>query len=452
MNTTAVVRISIIHNQRRGLAILKNIITAALSVLIILTVSTCVFADSADRMVISNGDYNLILHGDTPVKLVSNQAHATVLNIPESIEGYEITEFTGVELSSPCVTKIVFGKNIERVSSLAVWSADKSEVPVCSLLFNEGLKNISADSDITNREDGLYYPNRIPKLIKLLILPESLEKIEKNGLYTTNYENIVIQSRIDANDYSVTRCCHDEENYTLFKPITSTDVYLSQNSSISVSAFNTISYFDTVNPEDNPHINTNNYLKFNLTDSDSESGKYEEAGYTVREYTGEWWKNIKEIQSVELTGKGLAEKKSPEAKGTVTNLGWSASNDPAQYLSREYELKMKPGESITLQTSFSPADAFDNRLFFVSLNEDIAAIDIESGEIKALKSGEATIRCVAASGVYSDCVITVSDTGGSSIIEKIKNNPVVAAVCSGAAAVAAFFVWLISHIAGWFKK
>ena len=32
-------------------------------------------------------------------------------------------------------------------------------------------------------------------------------------------------------------------------------------------------------------------------------------GYTVREYTGEWWKNIKEIQSVELTGKGLAEKK-----------------------------------------------------------------------------------------------------------------------------------------------
>ena len=431
---------------------MKKIITSALSVLIIITVSICVFADSVDRTILSNGDYSLILHDNAPVKLISNQTNATVLNIPESIEGCEITDFTGVELSSPCVTKIIFGKNTENISSLAVWSDKKSKVPVCSLLFNEGLKKISSQSDITNREDGLYYPNRISKLIKLLILPESLEIIEKNGLFTTNYENIVIQSRIDADDYSVTRCCHDEENYTLFNPITSTEVYLSQNSSISVSAFNTISYFDTLNSEDNPHINLNNYLKFNLTDADSERGKFEEAGYTVREYTDEWWKNIKEIQSVELTGKGIAESKNSSAKGTVTNLGWSASNDPLQYLSHEYELKMKPGDSVTLQASFAPANAFDNRLFFVSLNEDIATVDIESGEIKAVKSGVATIRCVAASGVYSDCAVTVSDTGNSSIIEKIKSNPVFAAVCSGVAAVFAFFAWLISHIAVRFKK
>ncbi|MBR0122149.1 MAG: hypothetical protein IJM10_10220, partial [Clostridia bacterium] len=180
---------------------MKKIITSALSVLIIITVSICVFADSVDRTILSNGDYSLILHDNAPVKLISNQTNATVLNIPESIEGCEITDFTGVELSSPCVTKIIFGKNTENISSLAVWSDKKSKVPVCSLLFNEGLKKISSQSDITNREDDLYYPNRISKLIKLLILPESLEIIEKNGLFTTNYENIVIQSRIDADDY-----------------------------------------------------------------------------------------------------------------------------------------------------------------------------------------------------------------------------------------------------------
>ena len=109
-------------------------------------------------------------------------------------------------------------------------------------------------------------------------------------------------------------------------------------------------------------------------------------------------------------------------------------------------------ESTKLQASFAPSDAFDDRMFFVSLNEDVATVDMNSGEVKAIKDGEATVCCVAASGVYSDCHITVGSSGSLPVIEKIKNNPVIVTVSSGVAAVVAFIICLLSRVAGWFKK
>ena len=189
---------------------MKKTLTVVLSILTAISFALCVNADSLNRTVISNNDFEVIISNDKPAKITSFQQNVTVINIPESIEGYDITEFPGMELSSPCVTKIVFGDNIATVSSLAFSSEIKPEIPICSLRLNEGLKTISNYSDITNREDGLYYQNRIPKLIKYLVLPESLKTIEKSGLYTTNYENIVIQSNIETEDYSITRNCSDE--------------------------------------------------------------------------------------------------------------------------------------------------------------------------------------------------------------------------------------------------
>ena len=286
-----------------------------------------------------------------------------------------------------------------------------------------------------------------------MVFPESVNRIKQSGFQLTDADNIVVYSNPITSPESMRDLKNlyrdlDKENC---KPV---NIYFTGNAT-NLNQW-TFDYTFLVPGNEDPysHIETAPYTKLTIYKKPGAEGfeKFEEAGYTVREYTDEWWKNIKEIQSVELTGKGIAESKNSSAKGTVTNLGWSASNDPLQYLSHEYELKMKPGESVTLQASFAPANAFDNRLFFVSLNEDIATVDIESGEIKAVKSGVATIRCVAASGVYSDCAVTVSDAGNSSIIEKIKSNPVFAAVCSGVAAVVAFFAWLISHIAVRFKK
>ena len=420
---------------------MKKTLTVVLSILTAISFALCVNADSLNRTVISNNDFEVIISNDKSAKITSFQQNVTVINIPESIEGYDITEFPGMELSSSCVTKIVFGDNIATVSSLAFSSEVKPEIPICSLRLNEGLKTISSYSDITNREDGLYYQNRIPKLIKYLVLPESLKTIEKSGLYTTNYENIVIQSNIETEDYSITRNCSDEENYKLFNPVVSTNVFLSSGVSIPVNSFNMVSYSDVVNPEDHPDININRYLTINT--KPYFPNQFEEAGYTVKEYTDEWWKDIKEIQSVEVSGEGVTLKKDSKGKGTVTELGWSPSNDPAQYLSREYELSAKPGDSFTLKSSFAPADAFDDRTFFVSLNEDVATVDTESGKVTVLKEGTATIRCVAASGVFSDCFIysgsaaqTQAKTQAKSDSLKAKT-PLIVISCSCAAVLAA---------------
>ena len=407
----------------------------------------------------------------------------TVINIPEEIDGKKVVGTSEIYTDSVCAVKINYPHSVKttEIKGLLVKKSKKTSVPLCSVNYNDEIEkfDITGKGSICFQDD--FDCSSYTKL-KLLVLPENLKELKKQSIDAGCVENVIVSENTSLEALSITKNGYDEyhDQEYLLSPCS---IYFTGNAlNANPLAFCHRNYYtDPMDYFYNPYFGKSSMItiykkpdaagferfygaeyKEALTKAQNEINEewgYETdftndtpEGYTVREYTGEWWKNIKEIQSVELTGKGLAEKKSPEAKGTVTNLGWSASNDPAQYLSREYELKMKPGESITLQTSFSPADAFDNRLFFVSLNEDIAAIDIESGEIKALKSGEATIRCVAASGVYSDCVITVSDTGSSSIIEKIKNNPVVAAVCSGAAAVAAFFVWLISHIAGWFKK
>lgn len=113
-------------------------------------------------------------------------------------------------------------------------------------------------------------------------------------------------------------------------------------------------------------------------------------GYTVKEYTDEWWKDIKEIETVTLSAQSL---------------------------------DMKSGEKQTLKMNFAPQDAYDNRVFFVSLNTDIADVDMETGAIIAKTTGTVTVRAVAASGVYADCVVKVN--GGGDAAESTSDEPTV---------------------------
>ena len=399
----------------------------------------------------SDGKYSYFIVDDGIWFKGSLETGLTVLNIPESIDGQKVTGIRRCISNSNCLTKINFPKSIKSVSqTFPLYSISEFSLPLCNIGFNNGVTLFDTWAFSHSIVDNRY---EVKNQFKVLVFPESVNRIKQSGFQLTDADNIVVYSNPITSPESMRDLKNlyrdlDKENC---KPV---NIYFTGNAT-NLNQW-TFDYTFLVPGNEDPysHIETAPYTKLTIYKKPGAEGfeKFEEAGYTVREYTDEWWKNIKEIQSVELTGKGIAESKNSSAKGTVTNLGWSASNDPLQYLSHEYELKMKPGESVTLQASFAPANAFDNRLFFVSLNEDIATVDIESGEIKAVKSGVATIRCVAASGVYSDCAVTVSDAGNSSIIEKIKSNPVFAAVCSGVAAVVAFFAWLISHIAVRFKK
>lgn len=399
----------------------------------------------------SDGKYSYFIVDDGIWFKGSLETGLTVLNIPESIDGQKVTGIRRCISNSNCLTKINFPKSIKSVSqTFPLYSISEFSLPLCNIGFNNGVTLFDTWAFSHSIVDNRY---EVKNQFKVLVFPESVNRIKQSGFQLTDADNIVVYSNPITSPESMRDLKNlyrdlDKENC---KPV---NVYFTGNAT-NLNQW-TFDYTFLVPGNEDPysHIETAPYPKLTIYKKPGAEGfeKFEEAGYTVREYTDEWWKNIKEIQSVELTGKGIAESKNSSAKGTVTNLGWSASNDPLQYLSHEYELKMKPDESVTLQASFAPANAFDNRLFFVSLNEDIATVDIESGEIKAVKSGVATIRCVAASGVYSDCAVTVSDAGNSSIIEKIKSNHVFAAVCSGVAAVVAFFAWLISHIAVRFKK
>ncbi|MBR4767100.1 MAG: Ig-like domain-containing protein [Clostridia bacterium] len=407
----------------------------------------------------------------------------TVINIPEEIDGKKVVGTSEIYTDSVCAVKINYPHSVKttEIKGLLVKKSKKTSVPLCSVNYNDEIEkfDITGKGSICFQDD--FDCSSYTKL-KLLVLPENLKELKKHSIDAGCVENVIVSENTSLEALSITKNGYDEyhDQEYLLSPCS---IYFTGNAlNANPLAFCHRNYYtDPMDYFYNPYFGKSSmitiYKKPDAAGFERFYGlEYKEAlkkaqneineewgyesditndnseGYTVSEYTDEWWEDIKEIQSVEITGKGVTEKKNSKGKSTVTELRWSPSNDPVQYLSKEYELNMKPDESTTLQSSFAPSDAFDSRVFFVSLNEDVATIDMNSGEVKAIKSGEATIRCVAASGVYSDCVVKVIDTSNLSIIEKIKSNPVVAALCSGATAVVAFFAWLISHITGWFKK
>ena len=351
----------------------------------------------------------------------------TVLEIPDEIDGYKILGIKSIQLSSDSITAIKFGKNVENAFqySLNIHAESQNPLPVCTLEINDGFRYFSRNAGVA---DPLLQ-GAVPVACKTVIMPESLEYIGENGFPLSLAQQLVIQSNLTAPAQAMTvQNLTDEAR----------EVYFSKSvKNVSPSAFD---YSERNDPTDEnapilyPFNDVSIYgksaeelrrfygdeYKQALTENDfgwSQAPKKAlPEGYTVKEYTEEWWHGLAEIEEVTMTAEGMSEK--------TEQVGNGLSDSARKYLSHEYEKSVKSGEKFTVSSAFAPSDAYDDRTFFVSMDETVATVDTETGEVTALKKGTARIRCVAASGVFSDCILKVDGGGLSNGIDTFDANKV----------------------------
>ncbi len=359
----------------------------------------------------------------------TNEKDITVLEVPEEIDGYTVTSICSVNIKSPSVTRIKLPDSLLFLNETN-WYAEP--VPVCMVDLNEGLESIShgAGSDID------YYPLRADEgttlcdntiHLKTLILPSTLKYIGSYGITRGYCENIIFQSNPVTDLNSITYWDSEAyyDKYNTEDPLTELNCYFTGDATnLSEFTFNRqivewkpfgldelyeepeVDYPETfpskyVTLYKKPNAQgfekfTENYDNIYINER---TGGMEIPEYTVKEYTEEWWHDLAEIEEVTMTAEGMSEK--TEQVGNVL------SDSARKYLSHEYEKSVKSGEKFTVSSAFAPSDAYDDRTFFVSMDETVATVDTETGEVTALKKGTARIRCVAASGVFSDCILKV---------------------------------------------
>ncbi len=333
----------------------------------------------------------------------SREKDITVLEIPDEIDGYRITEISTLFSESPSLVKVKFGKNIKSVltGGLTVSSNNPRSVFCCGIELNEGLEEICFKAE---SKPDYYNKIIVSPSIKTMILPKSLKKIGENGLNTGRIYNLIVQSNIEADKHSVSKNAYKENRLFAgfdYSDRTSCNIYLTSD----------ITNFDDLalnqepwNDPDyalNDHIDTEFNPNTTIYKTPDTKGveKFEKMGYPVEEYTEEWWHDLAEIEEVTMTAEEMSEK--------TEQVGNGLSDSARKYLSHEYEKSVKSGEKFTVSSAFAPSDAYDDRTFFVSMDETVATVDTETGEVTALKKGTARIRCVAASGVFSDCILKV---------------------------------------------
>lgn len=88
------------------------------------------------------------------------------------------------------------------------------------------------------------------------------------------------------------------------------------------------------------------------------------------------------------------EKDNPEETVTVNNITLSSTN-----------VSLEVGEELTLQATFSPAEAVVGTVVWASSDDNVASVSQE-GKISALTPGEATIS-VATGDIKAECEVTV---------------------------------------------
>lgn len=71
------------------------------------------------------------------------------------------------------------------------------------------------------------------------------------------------------------------------------------------------------------------------------------------------------------------------------------------------DITLKPGDSYTVKTAISPADAVDTALTWTSSNESVATVD-ENGVINAVSYGEAVVKASAVGGTEREIAVTVA--------------------------------------------
>ena len=300
----------------------------------------------------SDGRYSYVIDSEGKAYFrSSHEEDITVLYIPDEIDGHPIVGIYDMYINSPCVTKIVYSSGIKTVCTCGLAPTSYSDsVPLCSIVLNEGLERISK-----NANSERYSSNLKKTECPFLILPKSLSYIGEYGISARNYKNIVFQSDPVTVQCSVSALGEDWDGEC--------SVYLTDSAKqMDPGCFyyvwrrdlpDFIYYF----PDDRVHV----------------YGNGDSYPFPVEKYTENFWESIKETEKVTLD---------------------------------KSEVQLKAGKSAEINASIYPTDAYDGRVFYVSLDEETASVDSE-GKITALKDGTATIRAVAASGAYADCTVTV---------------------------------------------
>ena len=361
----------------------------------------------------------------------SFETDITVLEIPEEIDGNTLTSVSSASCDSPSLVRIKYPDSVKEIGRNGLDSGAmdlyKEPIPICMLDINEGVESISAHAsgsmeaspDFANNNDDVlvYYDNTMS--VKTLILPSTLKHIGMNGIARGYCENIIFQSNPKTEINSVTYMDGEyyREKYKTSDPLSDINYYFTGDATnLSEFTFNYTPYWldETYSPFTFPSKGVTIYkkpgaqgfekfLEFYEEEYSPTYGELEEGfiipEYTVKEYTEEWWHDLAEIEEVTMTAEGMSEK--------TEQVGNGLSDSARKYLSHEYEKSVKSGEKFTVSSAFAPSDAYDDRTFFVSMDETVATVDTETGEVTALKKGTARIRCVAASGVFSDCILKV---------------------------------------------
>ena len=333
----------------------------------------------------------------------SLEKNITVLEIPDNIDGQNIEGIASTKIESNNLVRVIIDGNIKSMlnGSFPSKSNDNHYLPVCTMTVGKGFEAIGFYA----YRDDYKYPAMLIQL-KAFVLPKTLKFLGRNSLEIATIQNLIIQSDSFISPGAIGfNYCEDsdfvKENYHNVQEYYDTACNLYFSGSIDNYDYPWIGYsnqyYDAEADIGEPFIKSSGLRVFKKPDANGFE-KFEEAGYTVKEYTNEWWKDIKEIDSVTLSGAGLNENKTVTQKLSDSELKW---------MDKEYSLQMTSGEKVKLNSTFAPSDAFDDRMFFVSLNEDVVKVDVDSGEVTALKKGAATVRCVAASGVFSDVVVYV---------------------------------------------
>ena len=379
----------------------------------------------------------------------SFETDITVLEIPEEIDGNTLTSVSSASCDSPSLVRIKYPDSVKEIGRNGLDSGAmdlyKEPIPICMLDINEGVESISAhasgsmeaSSDFANNNDDVlvYYDNTMS--VKTLILPSTLKHIGMNGIARGYCENIIFQSNPKTEINSVTYMDGEyyREKYKTSDPLSDINYYFTGDATnLSEFTFNYTPYwaeaFELPCPYTFPSKGVTIYKKYDAQGFEKFLEFYEEEylteivvadameipEYTVKEYTEEWWHDLAEIEEVTMTAEGMSEK--------TEQVGNGLSDSARKYLSHEYEKSVKSGEKFTVSSAFAPSDAYDDRTFFVSMDETVATVDTETGEVTALKKGTARIRCVAASGVFSDCILKVDGGGLSNGIDTFDANKV----------------------------
>ena len=363
--------------------------------------------------------------------VASTQKNITVLKIPDEIDGKKVTGVWSLYTASPAVSRVEYGKNVKVIKGFGYQNDaglhtryrpemtyehnSQTCIPLMSAIFNEGLEIIEHNVAAAGYKEGDSF--------KLMVFPSTLKNLKSRALDGISVDNIIFQSDAELS-YNIAY-----SSYATSYSFPKRSIYFTGNClNANPFAFNYAPWInDGFNerecpytfPPDNVTIykktDALGFEKFETTDYEeytTQDFQIEPPEFEVKTYDNEWWNNIKEVKAITLSAAGITEDSSLKA-------GLSA--EEKDYVSNTYTVTTDGSDNITFNATTSPSDAYDSRVYYVSLNENVAKVDKETGKVNIVGDGTATIRCVSASGVFSDCVVKVNLPLITKIINAIQN-------------------------------